>query len=76
MSQGEDSLASKLAASPVWLSLTVDADTFPATGQQVMPTTHSELNMPQLVIVVHVPVVQKISMGIKKGVKKKKMYCV
>ena len=36
VSQGEDSLASKLAASPVWLSLTVDADTFPASGQQVI----------------------------------------
>lgn len=37
--QGDDSLASKLAASPVWLSLTVDADTFPASGLQVICTT-------------------------------------
>ncbi|KAL3132004.1 hypothetical protein ABBQ32_14227 [Trebouxia sp. C0010 RCD-2024] len=31
---GEHSLAAKLAASPVWLSLTLDAETFPSTGQQ------------------------------------------
>ena len=35
VTQGRNSLAAKLAASPVWLSLTLDADTFPSTGQQV-----------------------------------------
>jgi len=35
VTQGKNSLAAKLAASPVWLSLTLDAETFPSTGQQV-----------------------------------------
>lgn len=35
---GKNSLAAKLAASPVWLSLTLDAETFPSTGQQVYLT--------------------------------------
>ncbi len=36
MTQGKNSLAAKLAASPVWLSLTLDAETFPSTGKQVL----------------------------------------
>lgn len=35
VTSGKYSLAAKLAASPVWLSLTLDAETFPSTGQQV-----------------------------------------
>ncbi|DBB13383.1 TPA: hypothetical protein ACH3X3_005116 [Trebouxia sp. C0006] len=34
VTQGKNSLAAKLAASPVWLSLTLDAESFPATGKQ------------------------------------------
>ncbi|DBA65520.1 TPA: hypothetical protein ACH3X2_003176 [Trebouxia sp. C0005] len=34
VTQGKNSLAAKLAASPVWLSLTLDAETFPSTGKQ------------------------------------------
>ncbi|DBB13347.1 TPA: hypothetical protein ACH3X3_005082 [Trebouxia sp. C0006] len=34
VTQGKNSLAAKLAALPVWLSLTLDAETFPATGKQ------------------------------------------
>ncbi len=36
VTQGRNSLAAKLAASPVWLSLTLDAETFPTTGKQVL----------------------------------------
>ena len=36
VTQGRNSLAAKLAASPVWLSLTLDADTFPNTARQVL----------------------------------------
>ena len=36
VTQGKNSLAAKLAASPVWLSLTLDAETFPSTGKQVL----------------------------------------
>ncbi len=39
VTQGKNSLAAKLAASPVWLSRTLDAETFPSTGNQV----HAEL---------------------------------
>ena len=39
MSQDNRSLASKLAASPIWLSLTVDADTFPSSSQEYDPLT-------------------------------------
>ena len=35
VTSGKHSLAAKLAASPVWLSLTLDAETFSSTGQQV-----------------------------------------
>ena len=35
MPQDDHTLAAKLAACSVWLSLTVDAEVFPATGQQV-----------------------------------------
>ena len=38
VASGKHSLAAKLAASPVWLSLTLDAETFPSTGQQVHAT--------------------------------------
>ena len=38
VTSGKHSLAAKLAASPVWLSLTLDAETFPSTGQQVCVT--------------------------------------
>lgn len=38
VTSGKYSLAAKLAASPVWLSLTLDAETFPSTGQQVCLT--------------------------------------
>ena len=38
VASGKHSLAAKLAASPVWLSLTLDAETFPSTGQQVYAT--------------------------------------
>ncbi|KAL0043199.1 hypothetical protein WJX82_002022 [Trebouxia sp. C0006] len=34
VTQGKNSLAAKLAASPVWLSLTLDAETFPSAGKQ------------------------------------------
>ena len=34
VSQDNKTLASKLAASPIWLSLTVDADTFPSSSSQ------------------------------------------
>ncbi len=36
VTQGKNSLAAKLAASPVWLSLTLDAETFPSAGKQVL----------------------------------------
>jgi len=36
VTQSKNSLAAKLAASPVWLSLTLDAETFPSTGKQVL----------------------------------------
>ena len=36
MTQGKNSLAAKLAASPVWLSLTLDAETLPFTAKQVL----------------------------------------
>ncbi len=36
VTQGKNSLAAKLAALPVWLSLTLDAETFPSTGKQVL----------------------------------------
>ncbi|DBA67781.1 TPA: hypothetical protein ACH3X2_001215 [Trebouxia sp. C0005] len=34
VTQGKNSLAAKLAASPVWASLTLDAESFPSTGKQ------------------------------------------
>ncbi len=36
VTQGKNSLAAKLAASPVWLNLTLDPETFPSTGKQVL----------------------------------------
>ena len=39
VSQDNKTLASKLAASPIWLSLTVDADTFPSSSQEYDPLT-------------------------------------
>ncbi len=36
VTQGKNSLAAKLAASPVWLSLTLDAEIFPSAGEQVL----------------------------------------
>ena len=36
VTQGKKSLAAKLAALQVWLSLTLDAETFPSTGKQVL----------------------------------------
>ncbi len=36
VTQGKNSLAAKLAASPVWLTLTLDAETFPSTAKQVL----------------------------------------
>ena len=34
--QGKNSLAAKLPASPVWPSITLDAETFPSKGKQVL----------------------------------------
>ena len=50
VTSGKNSLAAKLAASPVWLSLTLDAETFPSTGQQVCLTS---LHMKLLSLHIH-----------------------
>ncbi|KAL0023481.1 hypothetical protein WJX79_010758 [Trebouxia sp. C0005] len=41
VTQGKNSLAAKLAASPVWLNLTLDAETFPSTGTQEPPQSQN-----------------------------------